>query len=155
MSPAAAAAVVDLFPDVEGAVRAWLRTVNLGPASGLVYFGVPKQPKFPLVVLRRAGGGPQAGYSPVDDARISFDCWADTKSAASLVARRLLSNIDQLSMVAVAAHHAVLLGGVILLGPLWRPDTEARTAQGLPRPRYIVDAQITVRPLTAAGGADT
>ena len=54
------------LPDVEGAVRAWLRAhPRLALLGTRVFFGVPEGVTFPFVTVARIGGGAYA-------ARLSF-----------------------------------------------------------------------------------
>jgi hypothetical protein len=124
--------------DAEGAVRSWARTLDLGDASGRVFFGVPDNPSFPLVVLRRIGGAPDAGDVPLDYPLISFDVWGETKGSASAVATALTTEVQNLRTGTPMGDQAVGKGARVTLGPLWRPDGDAHKA------RYIVDASFSL-----------
>ena len=70
----------DDYPDVEGALRTWLRArpAVQGVVAQRVWFGIPKvDPVFPLVVVSRIGGTNAAGDAPVDEPLVQIDCWGD------------------------------------------------------------------------------
>jgi hypothetical protein len=130
----------DDFPDVEEGVRQFLRDdtdVN-AIVSRRVFFGVPKEsPQFPLVTVRRVGGGDDSSEAAVDLAVLSINCWGgSTKtsawSAASAV-RRSLRKIRSKTLLTPGVYaHGTTVDGVI-----WSPDPEDA------RPRYIVTVRVT------------
>lgn len=71
------------WPDVEGAVRAWLRadTGVQAVVDRRVFFGVPQDPaRYPLVTIQRVGGGndPSADV-PIDQAVLQVDVWGNPR----------------------------------------------------------------------------
>ena len=134
----------DSYPDVEGALRSWLRT-ELGTQR--VFFGLPKQvteSSFPLVVLTRVGGGDEAGDAAVDQATLQLDCWGSIdaasgygkKSTATALKNSVRSALNSL------ANGADLTAAVRCLGAsvesdVWVPDPDDD------RPRYVLTATIT------------
>lgn len=131
-----------VFADVEGAVRTWLRTVPVVTAlvSTRVWFAVPEDsPTYPLVALSRVGGSPQGPETPVDDARLQFDCFGRTKAEAAAVAYAVCGAVHTLRAGTALDSTAVALSGQVVLGPLFSPDPDDNS------PRYIVDAVITIR----------
>lgn len=133
---------VVLLPDVEGIARAWARSLDLGAASGRVFFGTPKQPvAYPIVTVERIGGLPD-GAVPLDQARLTWSVWSDQgKGSAFSVAQRLAAELR-----AVTNHAGVggrIVGAVVTLGPRWTPDVDGHLA------RYVVDALLSVRPVSS------
>lgn len=132
------------LPDVEAAVKAWAKTLALPGVAGRIFFGHPKNPKYPLVEIARIGGLPDR-YAPVDVARISWSVWASDKQTAIEVARVLAGALADVGAWSYGsgADTCTIDGAEIVLGPLWRPDEEAHLA------RYIIDSTVTVRPTPA------
>lgn len=133
---------VAVLPDAELAVRAWARTLNLGTATGRVFFGVPKDVVStvgPFVTVTRIIGGPD-NYLPVDDAGFQFDVWARSSDrvGASDTARRLVAALVGLAPGTVSGT-AVLDGARVISGPSWRPDLAAHLA------RYQIDASVLIK----------
>lgn len=65
------------WPDVEGAIRTFLRN-DPGVAALVgkrVFFSVPKKAEFPMILVTRIGGGESAGEAPLDLALIQFDIY--------------------------------------------------------------------------------
>jgi predicted secreted protein len=134
-----------VVPDTERVVRAWLRTLNLaGVIAGRVFFGAPKSVTYPFVDFARIGGTIDR-YTPVDTARLSFNCWADDaaggKAGAFKIAAALAGHLADPSLFSLSESGVttVIDGGDVVLGPLWRPDEEGHVA------RYVVDATVTCR----------
>lgn len=131
-----------VLPDAEGVVRAWLRGVDLGPATGRVFFAVPQDPVLPLVTVARAGGAADDDL-PFDSPTVIINVWSDTKKQAAAVARLVIAALRSCSGARVEDDDgtpAWLDGAWALTGPTWLPDDEARKA------RYAVTANLTLRP---------
>lgn len=130
----------DDYPDVEEGVRQYLRDdadVN-AVVSRRVFFGVPKEvPQFPLVTVRRVGGGDDSSEAAVDLAVLSINCWGtNTKTSAWSTAsavRKALRKIRGRTLLTTGVYaHGTTVDGVI-----WAPDPEDA------RPRYIVTVRVT------------
>lgn len=134
------------YPDVEGALRTWLR--GRAAVSALVgqrvFFGVPeKASTWPLVTVRRVGGGDDPGIAPVDRALVQIDVWGDIDAsghgkkadATTLVntLRAELSAVDR--RTALSASVDAL--GISVESVVWLPDPDND------RPRYVVTAEVT------------
>jgi hypothetical protein len=74
----------DTWPDVEGALRTYLRAdTDLAATVGQrVYFAVPRdskdgtfESKFPCVKITRLGGGQDPSQVPIDQALVQFDVY--------------------------------------------------------------------------------
>lgn len=128
------------FSDVEEGVRQYLRNDTDVDAvvDRRVFFGVPKEgPTFPLITVRRVGGGDDASEAPVDLAVVSISCWGtNTKSSAwstAAAVRKALHKIRRKTLLAPGVYaHGATVDGVI-----WSPDPEDA------RPRYIVTTRVT------------
>lgn len=142
---------VEALPDVEAAVRAWLRaqptiTALVGSRS---FVGIPAQDvTFPFLSLTRIGGGAQP-HVPWDEPQVSIDCWAapaaagvkgyPNRPAAQVLAAAVAAAIRALNGPVAAGAGAWLIGGQVL-GVAWAPDV------GPPAiPRFVVTAQMYVR----------
>lgn len=129
------------LPDVEGALRSWLRSQSEISAvvSTRVFFGVPDDTAFPLISLFRLGGTDQTGEAPLDDALIQFDCWGGIKNkaqafqVANAVRGVLRAMTPQLLTPEVYGY------GASPSAPFWSPDPEDDRA------RYVVTASVTAR----------
>ena len=120
----------DGYPDVEGAVREWLREAV--PAVGRrVFFGHPDGSSLPYLTVSRIGGAPRGA---VDEARLSVHSWGSTKNSAADVARRVAAAVEGLSMTVIAP--GVLAHGGTVDSFLWLPAGSAGD------PRYVVDVTI-------------
>lgn len=131
-----------LLPDAEALVYAYLSTHAGVDAlvAGRVYSAVPEAPTYPLVTLTRVGGAPTLAYW-VDSPRVQLDAWGRSKGEASDLARTLVAACAELAGRTVPGH-GVVTSVLPVLGPLWQPDTEVAP----PRPRYLVDVQLTTHP---------
>ena len=127
------------WPDVEGAVRSWLRadTGVQAVVAQRVFFGVPKpDPVFPLAVVQRVGGGAAPGDAPLDEALVQIDCWGsfhdngngNKASAWSLAAAvRTALEVDNDTLIATGVRAVIAVETIA-----WAPDPDND------RPRYIV-----------------
>lgn len=138
---------VELWPDVEGGLKTYLvADADVGAVvAGRVYFAVPAEPTFPLIVIRRVGGGETpTAEAPVDNALIAFDCWGNVRDKMSAytvkaAVRRALFKIR--SRVVLRTPAAGVEGvdafGASVDGDVWAPDPADD------RSRYVVTATVT------------
>lgn len=134
----------EAYPDVEGALRSWLRTAI---GSQRVFFGLPKQvteSSFPLVVITRVGGGDEAGDAAVDTATIQLDCWGSIDTASGYGKKATATTLKNSVRSALndLANGADLTAAVRCLGAqvesdVWSPDPDDD------RPRYVLTASVT------------
>lgn len=137
-----------VYVEAEGAVRTWVRSLNLSGLGGRAFFGVPVTgATFPLVVLQRVAGRPVRGV-PVDRAVMQFDLLGDApvdrrppsdKYALSVIAAALASAADSLAAGTLIAPGVVCMGAEVENGPVWSPSP----VDG--RSRYIVDIAFLLR----------
>lgn len=127
------------FVDVEGPVRAWLRTQSIG-VSDRVFLGLPERCAYPALDMALIDAGIQPGEAPLADAAFTFSAWAakGSRSTASDVAFALVSLLLSTPARTPLDDTLVFMGAEILLGPVFQPDDDGQ-------PRYLVDAAITVR----------
>lgn len=140
------------FPDVEGGVRAYLRSYAdvvalVGQRS---FFGIPTNATYPLIVVSRAGGTDDDTDAPFDQALIRLSCWgvlySDTdptkrhgdKAGCRAVANAVRAAIASLTHVPATAAGVFLAGGSVV-ADTWEPDPDDD------RPCYSLLAQITAR----------
>lgn len=67
------------WPDIEGAMRDWLRT-DPGLTALIdkrVFFGVPRDSEdaFPCIMITRIGGGERSGDAPMDQPMLQLDVY--------------------------------------------------------------------------------
>ena len=129
------------LPDVEGPIRAYLRALAITGIGTRVFLGVPERATYPLVDMTLLDGGVQPGESPLAAVYVSCSVWGGARQATAAAAWDLVSKLESTASGTPFGLTLVCMGASVVLGPLWRPDP----ADG--RPRYIVDAQITVRPV--------
>lgn len=137
------------FGDVEGGVRSWARANSLltpllgSGTTARVFFGVPTSydPKTngAALVLYRSGGAPRPGATPLDQPRLTFDCWGASKADAASLAVAVVEAIERVGQGTALGASLRAVSASVVMGPLWLPDPESGT------PRYVVDASWTVR----------
>lgn len=131
---------ITVVPDIEGALRDWLRTVTsiTTLVANRVFMGYPRgEPELPLIALKQVGGAMDAGEAPTVVAVIQFDCWGagQNKSQANDVKLALIGALFDLrgGTPLTAAVRAL---GATVLNAFWSPDPLSNQA------RYVVDAQV-------------
>ena len=134
------------LPDVEGALRTWLRgrTAITALVGQRVFFGVPKKADtWPLITLTRVGGGDDQSQAPVDRALIQIDCWGDldTSGNGKKADATTLVNTVRAELQAVDRRTALSADvdalGINVETVVYLPDPDNA------RPRYVVTAEVT------------
>lgn len=138
------------FTDAEGAVHEWAlaqpgivsaaRTNTSGRPN--IYLGLPNGSPMPAVSIYRSGGAPRPFTDvPVDEPRITFDCWGANRADAKALAAAVVSAAESLndSAAFMTAAGDRLHSAEVLLW-LFRPD---QTSQK-PVPRYVVDIRFAI-----------
>ena len=141
------------YPDVEGALRTWLRAQPAVTAlvAQRVFFGVPeKATTFPIISIQRVGGTDDISDAYIDQAIIQIDCWgrlyADTdvskkggdKAGCDVLRRTVRTALAGIRDATPLDSSVVALNALVLSDP-YIPDP----ADG--RPRYAITTQITAR----------
>jgi Protein of unknown function (DUF3168) len=138
-----------LFAEVEGPLRAWLKadpTIAALTNNGRhVYFAAPDTNDKPTrwLTIRRIGGGPLPGTTPLDYPLIAFECWGRTKAGASELAEALVNLLWSVDHP-VEMDTVVALSAVVTLW-LFQPDPALGDL-----PRVLVDASMVFRAAVAA-----
>lgn len=134
---------VTLLPDIERLLTDFLRaqpevTTIVG---NRVYTEIPDNPTFPLVRARRVGGFPTL-HRPlyIDAPLVQVEGYAATKGAARLLAETCRAVLAER---AEGGHATGVVADVTFGALIWLPDEDFTP----PKPRYIADATLTVRPL--------
>lgn len=124
---------VDLFPDAEAVVGTVLRS-----AGYRAYSSIPNSPTYPLAVVQRVGGVPITRHR-LDAAEIQIDVWAETKSAARLLAAQARKAIHEAeaTTVAVSSGDAFVTGVDDVMGAQWLPDPS-----NIPLNRYTFTVRV-------------
>lgn len=137
--------ITEVFPDTEGAMRAWLRSHTAVSAlvGARVFFGIPKKnPTFPLITVQRIGGGDDVSDAPLDIALLQIDCWGEIDASGNGVkaGATALVNAVRTALRAVGTDTQLTTGvtahGVNVESVLWLPDPDND------RPRYSVTAEV-------------
>lgn len=134
---------VTLLPDIERLLTDFLRAQSeVSTIVGArVYTEVPDNPTFPLVRCRRVGGFPALSRPlQVDRPLVQIEGYAATKGAARLLTETCRAVIAERIE---GVHDTGVVAGVTFGALLWLPDEDFTK----PKPRYIADATLTVRPL--------
>lgn len=144
------------FPDIEGALRTWLRAHPLlvPEVDGRVYFSVPfnSADKFPCIMITRVGdSGQDSSDTPIDLALIQFDVYgrkSNETNGGKMSATR--------PMLALKAALSTIRGKVMLdeQVAVWDPSVRNTLYSALPadnRPRYVVLVAITSAVTTPTG----
>ena len=129
--------MTDVLADADMVVKAWANSLDLGAATGRVFFGVPEKTKFPAIGMTRYAGLPDE-YLAVDMPRYQFDCWGSKIGDSAGPANKLRDAIRNLSSKTETSA-GFLDGGKVTLGPRWQPDIDAHIS------RHIIDAEFFVR----------
>jgi hypothetical protein len=143
--------VTDAFPDVEGSLRTWLK--SLASVTALVgtrvFNDVPKGAKesktFPCITLKRIGGADDSGEAPMDNALVQIDCWGSIdhdglghpiKATSDVIRRTIRAELKAMDQTTLAPGVAGL--GASVTSDIYIPDpTDGR-------PRHIVTALVYV-----------
>lgn len=133
----------DTLPDVEGAVREYLRqnTRVTDLVGQRVLLGVDNPSGFPVVSIQRIGGGTQPdGEALLDYALLQLDVWGDVhgKAAAWDATAAVVVALRQDLSRYNAAGKALLHSGHPLSWP-FQPDQSERA-------RYIITATVVASP---------
>lgn len=132
--------------DVEGAARAWLRTVPgvVALIGQRTFFGTPSAAPS-CITISESGGSPEAN-GPLDRPVLSFSCWASynptTRTAGTKAEARAIRNALVDALQDLGDHGHVDIDGTRLLNATvltayWMPDTTTTPDT----PRYVVDAE--------------
>lgn len=140
----------DTLPDVEGALRTWLRTRTALTAlvGQRVFFGVPKAARedtFPLVTVQLVGTRPETSEAPIVHHLIQFDVWGSIddsgngrKAEALTVVNTLWAQLRDIN-AETALTASVVAYGLNVESLVWNPDPDND------RPRYTLTAEISAR----------
>jgi hypothetical protein len=129
--------------DVEWAMRTWLR-IQAGP-SIKIWLGQPQgDPTFPMIVINgRLGGSPDLDV-PLDQPRMTFDCWGPPggggRKQALDAMRVLVTSLTGIENTVLDAD--TFAYGAYDITVRWAPDA---TDPDNVIPRYVVDASLTLR----------
>lgn len=138
----------DTLPDIEGALRTWLRAQS--PITALVgqrvFFGVPKgatEVTFPLITVQLVDASDDASEAPLTQALVQFDVWGSIdesgngKKAETTVVVNTLRSVLRTVRGRTALTASVAAFGIDAVGIGWSPDPDND------RPRYVVTAEVT------------
>lgn len=146
----------EIWPDVEGGVRAWLRAdVGVAALVGTrVFLAMPVETKtkalvWPLAVVSRIGGGDTPGsLVPVDNALVSIECWGELDDQGRPFWRDLTAVVNSVRSALgridgrTALAPGVAAFGVSVAGVVRAPDPNNG------RPRYVITAEVTAMATT-------
>lgn len=127
------------FADAEAVAGVIIRAA--GTTATGVYSSIPKNPSYPLVVVRRVGGLP-VHRSRWDGAEIQLDVWAESKSDARTLAdaaRRALLDAEA-TTVTYGSSSAWVSSVEDTLALTWLPDPGNST-----KDHYVLGVRIVLR----------
>lgn len=139
--------MTEAYPDVEGALRTWLRLQPTLTAhvSTRIFFGVPKphsEQNYPMVIVTRVGGGGDTSDVPVDLATIQLDVWGrlgasgyGMKAECRTTTNALRAVLEDLEAGNVDVN-GTLLHGANVTSDVWLPDPDDD------RPRYSLTVSV-------------
>lgn len=133
------------MPDTENGVREWLRGLGVVGVGTHVFFGIPATVPDIFITVSRIGGGPVAGTTPLDEARLSLHVWGSTKKEAADAMTEVVAAVNDIEEEPLGA--SVYAYGGTVDSVLWQPAADTD------RPRYVVDVTITARALVEAASA--
>lgn len=136
--------LVDAMPESEGAVRTWLRSLNLDTIGRNWFFGQPRQgtPTYWGEVKRV--GGTIDEYLPVDDAEMQIDVIGqgdektNVKGPTAAIATAVVAQIRALQAGTDVGAGVRCDGARVTLGPLPRPEDDRFLF------RYVIGARFTL-----------
>lgn len=133
----------EVFPDIEAIVGYVIRSADIDGLDARVYSSIPREPTYPLAIVKRIGGTPAERHH-LDAGRIQVEVWGGSKSE--------IHDITQLARVAIheaegttfavdggAPVDAVVTGVEDDLGLQWIPDPTTG------RDRYIFGVIVYAR----------
>jgi hypothetical protein len=141
--------VGDAWPDIEGALRTYLRA-DPGLAtliSSRVYFAIPPDSagKFPCIKITRVGGGQDPSQAPLDLALIQFDVYGKTSNEEGGGRGPTTLVLNALRKALSTIQGATALDDKVMA---WDADVRAVFFSSLPaddRPRFIVTVSVPAR----------
>lgn len=136
------------MPDIEGALRTWLRAQPAVTAivGQRVFFGVPKaatEASFPMLTVQLVAGADEESDAPVDRSTVQVDVWGslDESGNGRKAECTALMNAVRAAFRDVRGRTpltaAVAAFGLNVVGRLWLPD------QDNDRPRYVLSVEVT------------
>lgn len=126
---------VDVFPNAEAAAGKILRTAL---TSSGVYSSIPKNPTYPLIIVRRTGGAPVTRMR-LDAADLQFDVYGTTQTEARTLAAQARQALyaAEATTVTLASGDAWISGVRDITGLFWAPDSA-----NVPINRYIFNVRV-------------
>lgn len=134
------------MPDIEGAMRTWLRTqAGVTALVGQrIFFEVPtKASTWPLITISRVGGGDDEGDTPLDLPTLSIDVYGDMngqghgdKAGATAVVNAVRSALRGIRGRTTLTDSVDAFGAEVA-GVVWSPDPDNG------RPHYAITVGVT------------
>lgn len=134
--------------DVCGALRTWLRTVEIVNelVGQRVFFGIPPKATWPLVSLPYEDSSFNL-YLPMQTDTIQIDCWGSphptpgksNKLEAKEVMVAVTTALRSIKSGTAFDANVICLGASILSAP-WVPDPDSNQS------RYAITAEVTAKP---------
>ena len=130
----------ETYPDVESAMRTFLRA-NAGVSAlvgNRVFYDIPPETSYPLIVVSRVGGGDDESEAVVDEAVMRFSVWGNlnARAATNAVVAALRSALHGIRGATLIAS-GVRAYGATVDTVIYAADPETN------RPRFIVTARVT------------
>lgn len=139
--------MIGRYYDAETLVQDWLKSTTVAAlvtrtGGGVnIFQAMPNASPIPSVVLTRVGGAPALRSDLIEDvARISFDCWANSRTACVALSIAIVTACENLAQQGGFVNEKGRLAVAETVSWLWLPDKASDT------PRYVVDALFTAIP---------
>lgn len=137
-----------LIPDAEKLLWEFLRDqaeVTDLVAPERIVSAAPGDMATPFVIMRRVSSRAVGGERPAvaEDVRIDFHCYGGAKSYAYEIADTIRSAIHER---AIGQHERGVVAKAARGSMLYLPDSDITGEGGGPRPRYLLEQRVTVKP---------
>lgn len=127
------------FPDTEAMCARAMRTANV--CNGRVYSSVPRNPTWPLAIVKRLGGIP-AVERRLDSSRIQIDVFGNNKSEARMWCDAARVALHEMEGTAFPNEGGYVTGVLDELGMIFVPDPDTA------RDRYILGVRVLAHSYT-------
>lgn len=129
----------ELFPDSEAMCAHALK--DAGICGGRVYSSIPRNPTWPLTIVKRLGGIP-AVERRLDSARIQIDVFGNNKAEARLECDKARVALHNMEGTIFLTEKGFVSGVEDELGMIFVPDPETA------RDRYILGVRVYTHSIT-------
>lgn len=127
------------FPDAEAIAGKALRDADITGLSTRVYSSLPKEPTYPLAIVKRIGGVPAERHQ-LDKASLQIEVWGGPKADIHDISQDARVVLHELEGTTVSDPNAFVAAVEDTLGLAWLPDPVTN------RDRYIFGVTLYLHP---------